>query len=266
MRNSGAPPWWKPLTVGLVAGFGGGLASLGGGTLVIPLLSEWLGLDRHRARGTAMVLAGVTSLAGALRYGLSGQVQWDTLLWTGLPAAVAAPLAARLSFDWPDHLLRRLLGLLLLGGAVALLIHPGRGAGVALEHPHAWMVLTGVFAGFMAGVVGVSGGPVLAPLFVVGLGMPQQMAQGSSLNARLPAVVAGALEDIRESLVEWPLLPWMALGDLAGVVVGSELALALPEAGLRRLFAVLLLLLAARELLDRARFAHGPRRPHDNYP
>jgi len=261
-----ALPRWKVLTVGLVAGFGGGLASLGGGTLVIPLLSEWLGLDRHRARGTAMALAGVTSLAGALRYGVSGQVQWSTLLWTGLPAAMVAPLAARFSVHWPDGLLRRLLGLILLAGAAALFFHPGGGAGVALAHPHAWMAITGMIAGFMAGVVGVSGGPVLAPLFVVGLGMPQQMAQGSSLNARLPAIFTGVVEDVRESLVEWPLLPWLALGDLAGIAVGSQLALAMPEAALRRLFALLLLLLALHELMDRPFSAHGPRRPHDNYP
>ncbi len=261
------PPPWKLATVGLVAGFGGGLASLGGGTLIIPLLSEWLGLDRHQARGTAMAVAGITALTGALSYASQGQVHWPTLLWTGLPAALAAPWAARISQHWSDQLLRRLFGLVLLAGATALLFHPGPGRGFADHWPHAWLLITGVVAGIVAGVLGVSGGPVLAPLFVLGLGMPQQLAQGSSLDARLPAIAAGLVEDHREGLVCWPLLPWLMAGDLAGVIAGTSLALTLPEAVLRRFFALLLVLLAFHEWADRPFHPHFQhRRAHSSYP
>jgi len=78
--------------------------------------------------------------------------------------------------------------------------------------------------------------------------MPQQLAQGSSLNARLPAVIAGVIEDQREGLVMWRMLPLLAAGDLAGIWGGAHLALALPEQQLRSLFALLLLLLGLHEL------------------
>ena len=230
--------------------------SLGGGTLIIPLLTEWIGLDRHRARGTAMALAGITAAAGALIYGSRGHVQWSTLLWTGVPAALIAPWAARLSLHWPDLVLRRLLGAILLAGSIALLFHPGPGNGFAIHWPWLWLVGTGIIAGALAGIVGISGGPILAPLFVLGLGMPQQLAQGSSLNARLPAVIAGVIEDQREGLVAWRLLPLLAAGDLVGIWAGAHLALALPEQQLRALFAMLLLLLGLHELGGRSRHLH----------
>jgi len=250
------PRGWKLAATGFAAGFGGGLVSLGGGTLVIPLLTEWVGLDRHRARGTAMAIAGITAVTGAFIYGRHGHVQWDTLLWTGLPATLVAPLAARLSLHWPDALLRRLLGLTMIGGAVALFLHPGPGTAIAAHWPRAWLLGTGILAGALAGIVGVSGGPLLAPLFVLGLGMPQQLAQGSSLNARLPAVIAGVVEDHREGLVVWRFLPLLAAGDLLGTWAGAQAALALPEHQLRYLFASMLLLLGLHELLGHPRHLH----------
>ncbi len=269
MRNRNREPFrsrWKLAATGFVAGFGGGLASLGGGTLIIPLLSEWIGLDRHQARGTAMAVAGVTALAGAFFYGLHGSVAWNTLLWTGIPAALTAPLAARYTENWPDDLLRRGFALVLLAGALALWWHPGPGNGLALNWPGLWMVATGILAGLVAGVIGISGGPILAPLFVLGLGMPQQLAQGSSLNARLPAIVAGTLEDHREGLVCWRYLPLLASGDLAGAWLGTHAAMALPEERLRQVFVLLLLLIAIHEWLGRPLHAGYPNRSHGSYP
>ena len=56
------------LASGFITGVGGGLASLGGGTLLIPLLTEWIGMNRFEARGTAMAAAFFTSISGAISY------------------------------------------------------------------------------------------------------------------------------------------------------------------------------------------------------
>ncbi len=114
-----------------------------------------------------------------------------------------------------------------------------------------YLIGVGVIEGLVAGSVGVSGGPVLAPLLVLGLGMPQQMAQGCSLAARIPAVVAGSLENFRHGHVRLALLPGLISGGLLGAWLGSRLALSLPELHLRSLFAVLLLIIGFRYLLSR---------------
>jgi uncharacterized membrane protein YfcA len=254
------------LASGLVTGFGGGLASLGGGTLLIPLLTEWIGMSRLEARGTAMAASFFTAVSGAVTYDLHGSVDWRTLLWTGLPALACAPLAARMSAGWPQSLLRRVFGVVVLVGALALLAKGDLHAGFADAWPLAWLVLVGVIAGGAAGVVGVSGGPVLAPLFALGLGMPQQLAQGSSLVSRLPAIVGGVAENQREGAVRWRTLPWLALGIIVGTAGGGALAIHLPEHILRWLFAALLVLLGLHEIGGRPLHPHIDHRPHGTYP
>ena len=53
--NKATPSVYKSFVIGTIAGVGGGLMSLGGGTLVIPLLMGWLGLTPLQARGTAII-------------------------------------------------------------------------------------------------------------------------------------------------------------------------------------------------------------------
>ena len=230
------------------------------------MLTEWLGLSQHQARGTAMVVAAFAALSGALSYSLHGNVQWNTLLWAGIPALVCAPLAARWSAAWPELLLRRLFGVVLLFGALALISKNELGAGFASGWPDAWLILVGIITGTVAGVIGISGGPVLAPLFVLGLGMPQHLAQGSSLTARIPAIVSGVLEDQREGQIVWCLIPMLGIGAILGAVAGAHVALWLPENLLRWGFAMLLALLGLHEMAGRPAHAKVQHRPHSSYP
>ncbi len=251
---------------GLVTGLGGGLVSLGGGTLLIPLLTEWLDMTPFQARGTALAAAFFTSVSGAIGYGLHGSVDWRTLLWTGIPALICAPLVARLSAPWPQERLRRAFGVVVLLGAFALLLKDDAHRGFASDWPLAWMIWVGSIAGAVAGAVGVSGGPVLAPLFVLGLGMPQALAQGSSLAARLPAIIGGVAENQREGNIHWRALPWLAAGIVTGTWGGSLIALYLPEHGLRILFALLLVLLGLHEIFGRPFHPQHRHRAHGTYP
>jgi len=107
----------------------------------------------------------------------------------------------------------------------------------------------GIIEGAVSGIIGISGGPVLAPLFVLGLGMPQQLAQGCSLAARLPAILSGTWENARLGNICWSLVPGLAIGAVAGAWAGSHLALWLPEQGLRTGFGLLLIGLGIHYLL-----------------
>ncbi len=249
VTRAGLRPW----VVGLVAGLGGGLFSLGGGTLTIPLMLRWLHLDAHAARGTALAAAVPTSLAGAWLYARAGQVEWPVVLAVALPALLLTPLVGYWTERWPGARLRRAFGGVVLVGALALVLrdHALPTPELAGGERWAYLVFVGVVEGLVAGSVGVSGGPVLAPLLVLGLGLPQQTAQGCSLAARVPAVLAGLMENWRCGHVRLPLLPGLVGGGLVGVWLGSHLALALPEARLRWLFAGVLFFLGWRFLRGR---------------
>lgn len=248
-----APAWTKALGIGLAAGFGGGLVSLGGGTLAIPLMMALLGLNTFQARGTALVLALFSASIAGLIYLHGGQVDWQAVVWIALPSVIITPWVASRTEHLRSSQLTRIFGLVLMVGAVALLIRnlAGLSAWVIPQQAIPYLVLVGVIEGLVTGSVGVSGGPVLAPLLVLGLGMPQQLAQGCSLVARIPAILGGLTENARHGHVCWRCIPALALGALLGATGGSQLALYLPEVYLRHVFAFLLFLLGLHYVMRR---------------
>jgi uncharacterized protein len=114
-------------------------------------------------------------------------------------------------------------------------------------------VVLGLGAGLLSGVFGVGGGILFVPALLA-LGLGQLEAEATSLLAILPTAAVGAWRQhgygnlrVRSALA-------LGLASVAGVGVGALIATSLPEAALRRLFALLLLAVAGR-LAWRARRA-----------
>ncbi len=114
-------------------------------------------------------------------------------------------------------------------------------------------LLLGVVAGLLAGLFGVGGGILFAPTLVA-LGLGQLDAEATSLLAILPTVAVGAWRHHLYGNVRWRPAALLGLASVAGVVAGGFTAESLDDVTLRRLFALLLLGVAA-QLAWRARRA-----------
>ena len=106
-------------------------------------------------------------------------------------------------------------------------------------------LLLGFAAGVLAGFFGVGGGILFVPT-LVGLGLSQLDAEATSLLAILPTVAAGTWRQRRYGNVRWRSALVLGLASIAGVEAGVQIATSLPEDTLRRLFALLLLGVAAQ--------------------
>ena len=106
-------------------------------------------------------------------------------------------------------------------------------------------LLLGFAAGVLAGFFGVGGGILFVPT-LVGLGLSQLDAEATSLLAILPTVAAGTWRQRRYGNVRWQTALVLGLASIAGVAAGVQIATSLPEDTLRRLFALLLLCVAAQ--------------------
>ncbi len=106
-------------------------------------------------------------------------------------------------------------------------------------------LLLGFGAGILAGLFGVGGGILFVPT-LVGLGLGPLDAEATSLLAILPTVVAGTWRQWRYGNVRWHTALVVGLASIAGVEAGVQIATALSEDALRRLFAVLLLAVAGQ--------------------
>jgi uncharacterized membrane protein YfcA len=122
-------------------------------------------------------------------------------------------------------------------------------------------IALGLTAGVFAGMFGVGGGILFVPALVL-LGLDQLEAQGTSLLAILPTVLAGALNQRRYGNLRVRTALVLGLASIVGVELGARLVTQIPEMTLRRLFAVLLLAVAA-QLVWRTR-RKAPRYPESS--
>lgn len=110
----------------------------------------------------------------------------------------------------------------------------------------ATIIAIGVFAGALSGLVGVGGGIVLVPAMVLFLNYNQHQAQGTSLGVlTFPVVILAFLHYYRTcktngTPIDFKVIGLLAIGFVAGSLVGSSLALRLDQQTLKRIFAVIL--------------------------
>jgi uncharacterized membrane protein YfcA len=109
-----------------------------------------------------------------------------------------------------------------------------------------WLVLIGVAAGVLGGLLGVGGGVLFVPGLVIVVGLTQHEAEATSLLAIVPVALVGALSQNRYGNVRRNDAVLMGVLSIAGVAGGVALANTLSGAVLRTAFAALILLIAAQ--------------------
>ena len=106
--------------LGLVAGVLAGLFGVGGGILFVPTLALVLGLTQLHAEASSLLAILPTAAAGAWRQRTYGNVRWRPALVVGVAAIVGVEAGVQIAEALPEHVLRRLFGLLLLVAAAQL--------------------------------------------------------------------------------------------------------------------------------------------------
>ena len=111
------------------------------------------------------------------------------------------------------------------------------------------IILVGVAAGMLGGLVGVGGGIIIVPALVYFIGFSQKTAQGTSLGLiMLPVGIFGVLQYYKQGHVDFRVVGILAAGFLAGSYFGSKIALSLPQETVKRIFAILMILIAIKIL------------------
>lgn len=109
-----------------------------------------------------------------------------------------------------------------------------------------WLILIGVAAGMLGGLLGVGGGVLFVPGLVIVVGLTQHEAEATSLLAIVPVALVGAVRQNRYGNVRRDDALLVGLLSVAGVAAGVVLANALSGTVLRSAFAVLILAIAAQ--------------------
>lgn len=233
--------------IGLVTGIFGGLVGIGGGVIMVPVMSRILRLSQPSIHGTSLVAVVFSGLSGAFAYALNGTVDYLAALILAVTASLTARAGARCCAVLPGWKLRRILGFFLIALSLLLVGKPYIGW-LSFHPPAGWekglaLASIGLATGFIAGLLGIGGGAftVLGLVFIAGL--DQYTAQGCTLLALVPAGTVGAFTHWRHGNVNLSVLPGLIGGIVLGAFGGGMCANLLPENLLRVLFAVVLFVL-----------------------
>ena len=227
--------------IGLTLGLLGG----GGSILTVPVFVYVLGIEPKAAIAMSLPVVGAAALVGAIQRWRQGHVALATAVPFGLAAMASAYAAARLARDMNGHEQLVIFAGVMLAAAVSMLRHasvvPDTGT-----RPRWWLLLpVGVGVGALTGLVGAGGGFLIVPALVLFGRLPMLDAVGTSLLVIAMNTVAGSLGYIGVVDLRWPIVLGFGGLTIAGILVGSALVTRVPQAALKRAFALLLLVVAS---------------------
>ncbi len=111
------------------------------------------------------------------------------------------------------------------------------------------LLIVGLAAGVLSGMVGVGGGIIIVPALVYFLGYSQHQAQGTSLGLLLmPVGILAVLNYYKKGFLDIRVVAIMCIAFVAGAYLGSNISLSISQDRLKKVFAVVLLLVAGKML------------------
>jgi uncharacterized membrane protein YfcA len=112
------------------------------------------------------------------------------------------------------------------------------------------MVGTGFGIGILSGLLGVGGGVFLVPLLTGVFNVAQHLAQGISLAVVIPTAIVSSLIYSLHGSVDYQTALQLIVGSVVGASIGAKFMKRLPAAQLKRLFALMLILVGLRMVLS----------------
>jgi uncharacterized protein len=252
-----------PLGLALAALIGLSLGLLGGGgsILTVPVLVYVLGVAAKPAIAMSLPVVGITSLVGAALHWRLGNVRVGTALTFGSLAMAGAFAGAKLAVFLRGAVQLALLAVVMLAAAASML-RGTRGEADAGAPPRpALLVPVALGVGVLTGLVGIGGGFLVVPALVLLARVPMREAVGTSLLVIAMNSASGFAGYLGSVDLDWGFLAGFTAAAVVGALVGTALAARVPQATLRRAFALFLLVMGGF-VLYRNRDAFAGRGAH----
>ena len=240
------------LTAGAVVGLALGALGGGGSVLAVPALIYLLGFTPVAATTGSLVIVAATSATALVAHARDGNVRWRTGLLFAAAGIVPAVLGGAVAGHLPDAVLTAAFAVIAAVAAVRMLRpRPGSDLGRTVRPGRA--ATAGAGLGAVTGVLGVGGGFLAVPALVGVLGLRMRTAVGTSLLVITVNSLAALV--MRAGTADG--LDWAAIAPFAGAAIlgawdGKRLAAKLSGHALQRIFALVLLAVAAFMLIDAA--------------
>jgi len=114
------------------------------------------------------------------------------------------------------------------------------------------LIIIGLLAGVLSGIVGIGGGLIMIPMMMIFLGLNQHTAQGTSLAVMLPPIgIMAALSYYKAGYVEWKYALIIAATFIIGGYFGAKFAVSISPNLLKKVFGAVLLVAAIKMIFGK---------------
>lgn len=240
--------WLLMIAGGFAAGVFGSLLGLGGGILIVPLLTLVFNLPLRDAVGVSLACVVATSAAAAGTYLGRKAADLRLAMFLEMFTAGGAIAGGLIAFALDEQLLAALFAVLLVYVAATMVRRALRPAAAESPAPDAPIeprnlplgAVGGVLSGVISALLGVGGGATMVPLMHLGMGLPLRVATATStLILGVTAAASGMVYLVRGGIDPYVLGP-TAAGVVAGAFVGARSATRVDVRVLRVVFVFVL--------------------------
>lgn len=243
--------WLIPL--GFAAGILGSMIGLGGGIIVVPVLT-FLGFPPTVAASNSLFAALSNAIASTISYSRQKRIEYSLGIKLGLLSIPGTVLGAFLSTDVTPGIFKILFGLVLIASAAYIFLRKKFESKEKTLSKQMIVFVVGAsfFAGIISSFFGIGGGTVFVPLMVVGMGMAMKKAAPTSQLILLFASLSGVITHSLLGHPDFLQAGFLATGSFIGGLVGARLSLDVKERYLQILVSSVILIAAAKLFFDSA--------------
>jgi len=241
--------WLIPL--GLAAGILGSMIGLGGGFIVVPVLT-FFGFAPPVAASESLFAAFCNAVASTISYSKQKRIDYSLGIKLALLSIPGTVLGAYLTDMTSPSLFKLLFGMVLIGSSVY--IYARRKFESKEYNLSKQMMVLAVGASFFAGIIsslfGIGGGTVFVPLMVIGIGLSMKLAAPTSQFILMFAAASGMIVHSILGHPDYMQAGLLSAGAFAGGLIGSRLSQRVSEGKLRIFVTVVLVITAIKLFID----------------
>ncbi|QMU54471.1 MAG: TSUP family transporter [Nitrosopumilus sp.] len=241
--------WLIPL--GIIAGTLGSLIGLGGGMIVVTILS-FAGFPPTLAASTSLFGGFGNALSSSISYSRQNKIDFTLGLKMGLFTIPGTILGALLADNVTPEIFKVLFAIMLVISSLYIFIK--RKIELRESHQSSQLILIMIVASFAGGIIssffGVGGGVLFVPIMVVMMGLTIKIAAPTSQFILLFAALSGIIIHSVLGNTDFYFGLFLAIGTFIGGFIGPKLSLEIRERKLKIIVSVVLIAAATKLIFD----------------
>ena len=264
---------WETLLplFGFLVGIASSLVGIGGGTFIVPILLIMYGFSPTQlATGTSLTAIVFTAVASTINYWRQKRIYFKTGLVLAVTTVPGAVLGAFLADMLESHMLAFIFGFFLIFMAARMMIDLNKlraeshGPRDSREESFvksdaetyssrktvAWGAGLSFFGGLASGLLGIGGGVLVVPIMMFAFGMPIHIATATSMFTMIFTSTAAVPKYCTAGHINLEYALLLAAGSILGAQIGAYTSKRVSGKNLRRMFAVILVIVGVKMLFD----------------